>query len=141
MASEVRGFLWVDSLDPVRNPPFPERWLRKPLKMSRNLRRAGAGGFRVDSPVKRPDARKVSGCAPPCTNRAGEEPCRGVSRPTRIALEQFRCAVDLGHPVRGLVVPPPNNHVHSLKVSPKVSREDWFMMRDTISQLADFIHV
>ena len=77
VASEVRGFLWVDSLDPVRNPPFPERWLRKPMKMSRNLSRAGAGGFRVDSPVKRPDARKVSGCAPPYTNRAREEPWPG----------------------------------------------------------------
>ena len=77
VASEVRGFLWVDSLDSLRNPLFPERWLRKPLKMSRNLRRAGAGGFRVDSPVKRPDARKVSGCAPPYTFGAGEEPCRG----------------------------------------------------------------
>ena len=77
VASAVSGFLWVDSLDPVRNPPVPERWLRKPLKMSRNLGRAGAGGFRVDSPVKRPDARKVPGCAPPYTLRAGEEPCRG----------------------------------------------------------------
>ncbi len=76
VASAVSGFLWVDSLDSVRNPPFPERWLRKPLKMSRNLLRAGAGGFWVDSPVKRPDAKKVLSCAPPHTNRAGEEPCR-----------------------------------------------------------------
>jgi hypothetical protein len=76
LASAVSGFLWVDSLDSVRNPPFPERWLRKPLKMSRNLSRAGAGGSRVDSPVKRPDARKVPGCAPPYTYWAGEEPWR-----------------------------------------------------------------
>lgn len=57
------GFLeWLPrSLDSNRDPPFPKRWLRKPMKMSRNLSRAGAGGFRVDSPVKRPDARKVSG--------------------------------------------------------------------------------
>ena len=82
VASEVRGFLWVDSLDSLRNPPFPERWLRKPLKMSRNLRRAGAGGFRVDSPVKRPDARKVSGCAPPYTDGAGRNHAGGASRRT-----------------------------------------------------------
>ncbi len=77
MASAVPGFLWVDSLDSVRNPSFPERWLRKPLKMSRNLSRAGARGFRVDSPVKRPDASKVPGCAPPYTDRDGEEPWEG----------------------------------------------------------------
>ena len=77
MASAVPGFLRVDSVDSNRDPPFPERWLRKPLKMSRNLSRAGARGFRVDSPVKRPDASKVPGCAPPYTFMAREEPEEG----------------------------------------------------------------
>ena len=44
----------------------------------------------------------------------------GVSRSTRIALEQFRGAVDLGHPVRSLIASPPNNRVHSLKFDPRV---------------------
>ena len=77
MASAVSGFLWVDSLDSVRNPPFPERGLRKPLKMIRNLSRAGAFGFWVNYTVKRPDARKVPGCAPPYTFSAREEPEEG----------------------------------------------------------------
>lgn len=101
VASEVRGFLWVDSLDPVRNPPVPERWLRKPLKMSRNLGRAGAGGFWVDSPVKRPDARKLARCAPPYTNRAGEEPWEGDGRRTR----------------PGASINPPQRNVRSARIS------------------------
>lgn len=92
VASAVPGFLWVDSVDSVRNPPFPEHWLRKPLKMSRNLSRAGAGGFWVDSPVKRPDARKVPGCAPPYTFSAGEEPWPGVrGRPIADLGQDHRC--------------------------------------------------
>ena len=49
---------------------------RNPLIMSRVLARCPRAGFEVDSPVKRPDARKLARCAPPYTDGAGEEPWR-----------------------------------------------------------------
>lgn len=35
------------------------------------------GGFQVDSPVRNPDASEMPRSAPPYTNLAREEPCRG----------------------------------------------------------------
>lgn len=44
-------------------------------------------GFRVDSPVKKPVASELPGCAPPYTFGAGEEPCRGgVIGPKRTVI-------------------------------------------------------
>lgn len=37
----------------------------------------GSGGFRLDSPVKSPDVGRLSRCAPPNTDRVGEEPDEG----------------------------------------------------------------
>jgi len=41
------------------------------------LAKTGQGGFQVDSPVKKPRASQMARCAPPYTDRAGEEPCQG----------------------------------------------------------------
>jgi hypothetical protein len=78
VASDAGGFRSLDSLASRRNPPDRAPRSRKVLKMSQKFSSAGAGGFRVDSPVKRPVARKVPGCAPPYTQRPGEEPCQGA---------------------------------------------------------------
>lgn len=45
--------------------------------MSRFFQNHAAGGFRVDSPVKKPGASEMPRCAPPHTFRAGEEPLGG----------------------------------------------------------------
>ena len=50
---------------------------RKSLNLSQNFRRAGEGGFRVDSPAKWPDAGKLPRSAPPYTDRPREEPWEG----------------------------------------------------------------
>jgi hypothetical protein len=76
MASVASGFREVDSLDSKRNPPWPAVRSRKILILSHNFRQGRRGGFEVDSPVKKPDARKLARSAPPYTNRVGEEPCR-----------------------------------------------------------------
>jgi hypothetical protein len=38
----------------------------------------------------------------------------------RIVVEQFRRAVDLGHPVRSLIASPPDDRVHPPKFDPQV---------------------
>ena len=60
VASAVSGFLWLDSLDSRRNPHRAAGLARKALKLSQNLQQAGWSGFQVDSPVKRPVARKLA---------------------------------------------------------------------------------
>ena len=77
VASVACGFRWVDSLDSSRNPPCKRGLPRKALKMSQKFRRSGCTGFRVDSPVKKPDAGKLTRSAPPYTDRAREEPWEG----------------------------------------------------------------
>ena len=52
---------------------------RNPLIMIQVFARRGRAGFQLASPVNRPDARKLARCAPPYTQRAGEEPWEGVS--------------------------------------------------------------
>lgn len=49
----------------------------KPLISSQDLVPSSSTGFRVDSPVKKPVASELPGCAPPYTNRAREEPWPG----------------------------------------------------------------
>ena len=56
---------------------------RNPLIKSQVFARRGRAGFQVDSPVKRPDARKLARCAPPYTYRVGEEPWEGGLRRER----------------------------------------------------------
>ena len=61
--------------------------------MSRFFQNRAAGGFRLDSPVKVPVASEMPRCAPPHTNGAGEEACRGApinNLSDRIALELVR---------------------------------------------------
>jgi len=60
VASAVPGFLWVDSVDSRRNPHWAAGLARKALKLSQNLQQAGWSGSQVDSPVKRPVARKLA---------------------------------------------------------------------------------
>jgi len=43
---------------------------------------ASRGGFRLDSPVKKPVASEMPRCAPPYTDWAREEPWEGVSQST-----------------------------------------------------------
>mgnify|MGYP003603640143 CR=1 FL=1 len=49
----------------------------KVLKLSHNFPQGRRGGFQVDSPVKKPVASEMPRSAPPYTDRAREEPCRG----------------------------------------------------------------
>jgi hypothetical protein len=77
VASVARVIQQVDPLDSAGNPLWPGGPTRKFLKLSQNFERGSQGGFQVDSPVKRPDARKLARSAPPYTDRAQEEPCRG----------------------------------------------------------------
>ena len=76
VASGSSGFRGVASLDSILESILPARCSRKCLNMSQNFCRDGKTGFWVDSPVKKPVARKVPRCAPPYTNKAREEPCR-----------------------------------------------------------------
>jgi hypothetical protein len=78
MASVATGFLKVDSLDSLRNPPVFFTRSRKCLKRAVNFRGAVAAGLQVDSPVKKPVARKLARSAPPYTFSVGEEPEEGV---------------------------------------------------------------
>ena len=50
--------------------------------MSRFFQNHAAGGFRLDSPVKKPVASEMLRCAPLHTNWAGEEPCKGDRLPS-----------------------------------------------------------
>lgn len=77
VASVVSGIHQLDSLDSKRNPPWPAGRSRKILILSHNFRQGRWGGFKVDSPVKKPDARKLARSAPPHTDRAREEPWEG----------------------------------------------------------------
>lgn len=45
--------------------------------MREYLLRVHLGGFQVDSPVKKPNASEMARCAPPYTDRDGEEPWEG----------------------------------------------------------------
>jgi len=75
----------VASLASCRSPLRPVRRSRKILILSQNFQQGRWGGFQVDSPVKRPDAGKLARSAPPYTDRAREEPCRGCrSRPKTV---------------------------------------------------------
>ena len=46
--------------------------------MSQIYLQLGEGGFQVDSPVRNPGASEMARSSPPYTDRAGEEPWRGV---------------------------------------------------------------
>jgi hypothetical protein len=50
----------------------------KPLISSQDLMPSPSTGFRVDSPVKKPVASELPGCAPPYTFGSGEEPWEGA---------------------------------------------------------------
>ena len=67
-------------LDSSEESTWPDASLRKPLISIRKFVRIGLGGFQVDSPVKKPVASEMPRSAPPYTNRAGEEPCRGATQ-------------------------------------------------------------
>lgn len=71
------GFPKVDSLDSRKNPPWPAGRSRKFLILSHNSRHGRWGGFRVDSPVKKPVASEMPRSAPPYTDPAREEPWEG----------------------------------------------------------------
>jgi hypothetical protein len=67
----------MDSLASKRNPPWPPMLSGKVLILSHNFPQGRRGGFQVDSPVKKPVARKVARSAPPYRKRAREEPRQG----------------------------------------------------------------
>jgi hypothetical protein len=71
----------VASLASRRESIPAARLSRNCLNMSQNFRRAGEGCFQLDSPVKWPDAGKLPRSAPPYTDRALEEPCKGEGAP------------------------------------------------------------
>ena len=71
------GFLKVASLDSRRNPTWPAGRVPNLLISCRNIGQGRWGGFRVDSPVKKPDASEMPRSAPPYTDRAKEEPWEG----------------------------------------------------------------
>ena len=73
MGSNKGGFL-----DSLMESTCMDAEKRNPLIMIQVLACRPRAGFQVDSPVKRPDASKLARCAPPYTDGAGEEPCRGV---------------------------------------------------------------
>ena len=78
VASVATGFHRVDSLASRRNPLRPRRWSCKVLILSRNFQHGRWGGFKVDSPVKKPRASEMARSAPPYTDPAEEEPSGGV---------------------------------------------------------------
>ena len=85
VAGFPRGFggNWIPlagKVDSIWESTLPAGRTRKCLNMSQNFCRASQTGFRVDSPVKKPDARKLARCAPPYTERAREEPLPGGGR-------------------------------------------------------------
>lgn len=92
------GFLWwllakVESTKWIpRRPkgihPWPRPLSRNPLMLSRKFKPIGWGGFQVASPVKTPRASQVARSAPPYTDCAREEPCRGERRTRPIAAFQ-----------------------------------------------------
>jgi hypothetical protein len=57
-----------------RNPGRAGPAYGNPLILSRNFDSAAGGGFRLDSPVKKPHASELARSAPPPTDRAREEP-------------------------------------------------------------------
>jgi hypothetical protein len=59
VASLASGSQQVDSLDCKRNPPQSAARSRKILILIQNFRHDRWGGFEVDSPVKKPVARKL----------------------------------------------------------------------------------
>ena len=62
VASGASGFSQLASLASLASAEkstSPAGLSRKPLNMSQNFTRVGDGGFRVASPVKKPDARKL----------------------------------------------------------------------------------
>ena len=69
----------MDSLASKRNPPWPPILSGKVRKLSHNFPQGRRGGFQVDSPVKKPVASEMPRSAPPYTDCAREEPCRGAS--------------------------------------------------------------
>lgn len=79
----------VASLASDQESTSPAAQARKSLKLSQYFRRAGEGGFRVDSPTKWPDAGKLPRSAPPYTDPAREEPLEGGRR-DRPMLSQDR---------------------------------------------------
>jgi hypothetical protein len=50
---------------------------RNPLLCHYFIPIASRGGFQVDSPVRNPVANEMPRSAPPYTDRAQEEPCKG----------------------------------------------------------------
>ena len=81
VASGHGGFPKVAKVDSRAESTLATAWLRKRLILSQNFYRCQLGGFQVDSPVKKPVARKLPRCAPPYTDRAREEPEEGGRRP------------------------------------------------------------
>lgn len=77
LATGEGGFRQVASLASERNPARPCGVPGKPLILSHNAEAIRGGGFQVASPVKKPRASEMPRSAPPYTNRAREEPCRG----------------------------------------------------------------
>ena len=82
-----RGFLfwprWIPETGQVASSvdsTWPEAVPRKPLISIRKFQKIGSVGFEVDSPVRKPVARKLTRCAPPHTFRAREEPLGGGER-------------------------------------------------------------
>lgn len=75
----------------------------KPLISSQDLVPSSSTGFRVDSPVKKPVASELPGCAPPYTDRARGEPCRwgddvvGPWRPFDLHVSNVRFAPHFSH--------------------------------------------
>ena len=55
------------------------------LIMSHFYLKLGRGGFKVDSPVKKPRASEMLRSAPPYTDRAREEPWEGGQAPSLLA--------------------------------------------------------
>ncbi len=77
VATGEGGFRQVASLASERNPACPCGVPGKSLILSHNAEAIRGGGFQVASPVKKPRASEMPRCAPPYTDRAREEPCRG----------------------------------------------------------------
>ena len=90
MASKRVASRFAGSLDSAVESTVSLLCGGKPLISSQDLVPSSSTGFRVDSPVKKPVASELPGCAPPYTFRTGEEPCRG-GRPCRPVVD---CCVD-----------------------------------------------
>jgi len=92
VATGEGGFRQVAALASERNPPCPSGQPGKSLILIHNAEAICGGGFQVASPVKKPRASEMRRSAPPYTDRAREEPCRGEQhrfRPTSSMFTDF----------------------------------------------------